>query len=64
MQIALYPETRASVLLSFNHLTHELRFYWSVSRLSYRVALVLWVLALPWWRTRAVRDSHAPLFVS
>ncbi|MGA2979276.1 MAG: glycosyltransferase family 87 protein [Terriglobales bacterium] len=44
-QIRLYPETRISGLLPFNHLAYELLFYWPVSGLSYRSALIVWALA-------------------
>jgi hypothetical protein len=44
-QIQLYPETRTSGLLPFNHLAYELLFYWPVSGLSYRIALLVWALA-------------------
>ena len=44
-QVGLYPETRASGLLPFNHLAYELLFYWPVSGLSYRMALIAWALA-------------------
>jgi hypothetical protein len=44
-QLSLYPETRTSGLLPFNHLAYELLFYWPVSGLSYRMALVAWALA-------------------
>ncbi len=43
-QIRLYPETRTSGLLPFNHLAYELLFYWPVSTLSYRMALLVWAL--------------------
>jgi Glycosyltransferase family 87 len=43
-QIKLYPETRTSGLLPFNHLAYELLFYWPVSGLSYRTALCAWAL--------------------
>ena len=33
-QIRLYPETRTSGLLPFNHLAYGLLFYWPVSTLS------------------------------
>jgi hypothetical protein len=44
-QIRLYPETRTSGLLPFNHLAYELLLYWPVSGLSYRMALLVWALA-------------------
>ncbi|MGA7648829.1 MAG: glycosyltransferase family 87 protein [Terriglobales bacterium] len=44
-QIQLYPETRTSGLLPFNHLAYELLFYWPVSKLPYRTALLVWALA-------------------
>ena len=44
-QVRLYPETRTSGLLPFNHPAFELLFYWPVSGLSYRMTLVLWTLA-------------------
>jgi Glycosyltransferase family 87 len=44
-QVRLYPETRGSGLLPFNHLAYELLFYWPVSGLSYRMALIAWALA-------------------
>jgi hypothetical protein len=43
-QLRLYPETRASGLLPFNHLAYELLLYWPLSRLSYRTALLVWAL--------------------
>ena len=43
-QIRLYPETRTSGLLPFNHLAYELLFYWPVSGLSYRMAMLVWAL--------------------
>ncbi|MGA7080719.1 MAG: glycosyltransferase family 87 protein [Terriglobales bacterium] len=44
-QIQLYPETRTSGLLPFNHLAYELLFYWPISKLPYRTALLVWALA-------------------
>ncbi len=44
-QVRLYPETRGSGLLPFNHLAYELLLYWPVSGLSYRMALIAWALA-------------------
>ena len=44
-QFQLYPETRTSGLLPFNHLAYELLFYWPVSKLPYRTALLVWALA-------------------
>lgn len=44
MQLKLYPETRGSGLLPFNHLAYELLLYWPVSGLSYRMALIAWAL--------------------
>jgi hypothetical protein len=44
-QVKLYPETRTSGLLPFNHLAYELLLYWPVSELSYRTALLVWALA-------------------
>jgi hypothetical protein len=41
-QRRLYPETRISGLLPFNHLAYELLLYWPVSRFSYRTALLVW----------------------
>ncbi len=43
-QVRLYPETRTSGLLPFNHLAYELLLYWPLSRLSYRTALLVWAL--------------------
>jgi hypothetical protein len=43
-QVRLYPETRTNGLLPFNHLAYELLFYWPVSGLSYRMALLVWAL--------------------
>jgi hypothetical protein len=43
-QVQLYPETRTSGLLPFNHPAYELLFYWPVSTLSYRTALCAWAL--------------------
>jgi hypothetical protein len=43
-QVQLYPETRISGLLPFNHLAYELLFYWPLSGLSYRTALCAWAL--------------------
>jgi hypothetical protein len=44
-QTNLYPETHTSGLLPFNHLAYELLFYWPVSALSYRAALIVWAVA-------------------
>lgn len=44
-QRRLYPETRTSGLLPFNHPAFELLFYWPVSALSYRMAFLVWALA-------------------
>jgi hypothetical protein len=44
-QTNLYPETHTSGLLPFNHLAYELLFYWPVSALSYRTALIVWAVA-------------------
>jgi hypothetical protein len=38
----LYPETRTAGLLPFNHLAYELLFYWPLSWLPYRTALLTW----------------------
>ncbi|MGA9529802.1 MAG: glycosyltransferase family 87 protein [Terriglobales bacterium] len=43
-QERLYPGTQISGLLPFNHLAFELLYYWPVSRLPYRVAIVAWAL--------------------
>src|ERR1035438_6678580 len=43
-QVKLYPETRTSGLLPFNHLAYELLFYWPLSGLSYHTALLVWAL--------------------
>jgi Glycosyltransferase family 87 len=43
-QVQLYPETRVSGLLPFNHLAFELLMYWPISRLPYSVALVVWAM--------------------
>jgi Glycosyltransferase family 87 len=40
----LYPETRASGMLPFNHLAFELLFYWPFSYLSYQNAVLVWAL--------------------
>jgi len=40
----LYPETRISGMLPFNHLAFELLFYWPFSYLSYQTAVVVWAL--------------------
>src|SRR5208283_810519 len=40
----LYPETRRSGMLPFNHLAFELLFYWPFSYLSYQNAVVAWAL--------------------
>lgn len=44
-QTQLYPEIRTSGLLPFNHPAYELLFYWPLSGLSYRRALVVWAVA-------------------
>jgi hypothetical protein len=44
-QTRLYPETQGSGLLPFNHPAYELLFYWPLSGLSYRMALVVWAVA-------------------
>ncbi len=44
-QTRLYPETRVSGLLPFNHPAFELLFYWPISGFSYRMAFLLWALA-------------------
>ncbi len=44
-QFQLYPETRTSGLLPFNHPAYELLLYWPVSGLSYQMALLVWALA-------------------
>lgn len=44
-QTSLYPETHTSGLLPFNHLAYELLFYWPVSALPYRAALIVWAVA-------------------
>ncbi len=44
-QFRLYPETRTSGLLPFNHPAYELLLYWPVSGLSYQMALLVWALA-------------------
>lgn len=44
-QIRLYPETRNSGLLPFNHLAFELLFYWPLAGFSYRTAFLVWALA-------------------
>jgi len=41
-QARLYPETSISGLLPFNHLAFELLYYWPVSWLTYRAAIVAW----------------------
>jgi hypothetical protein len=43
-QVKLYPETRTSGLLPFNHLAYELLFYLPVFGFSYRTALCAWAL--------------------
>jgi|HubBroStandDraft_1064217.scaffolds.fasta_scaffold42611_3 hypothetical protein len=45
VQTQLYPETQTSGLLPFNHPAYELLFYWPLSGLSYRRALVVWAVA-------------------
>jgi len=40
----LYPETRISGMLPFNHLAFELLFYWPFSYLSYQNAVAVWAL--------------------
>ena len=40
----LYPETRFSGMLPFNHLAFELLFYWPFSYFSYQTAVVVWAL--------------------
>lgn len=42
VQHRLYPETRTAGLLPFNHLAYELLFYWPLSWLPYRTALITW----------------------
>jgi hypothetical protein len=42
VQTRLYPETRTAGLLPFNHLAYELLFYWPLSWLPYRAALLTW----------------------
>jgi hypothetical protein len=44
-QVRLYPETRTSGLLPFNHPAFELLLYWPISGLSYRMAFLAWALA-------------------
>ena len=41
-QVRLFPEVRRAGLLPFNHLAFELLFYWPISGLPYRAALVVW----------------------
>ncbi|MFZ0684585.1 MAG: glycosyltransferase 87 family protein [Terriglobales bacterium] len=71
-QTELYPETRASGLLPFNHLAYELLLYWPISGLSYRTALLVWALvnvgllfALAWllapYSRNLTRAAGAPL---
>jgi len=43
-QTRLYPGTRVSGLLPFNHLAFELLFYWPISRLPHQTALLTWAL--------------------
>jgi hypothetical protein len=43
-QANLYPETRITGLLPFNHLAFELFMYWPISRLPYSSALVVWAV--------------------
>ncbi len=43
-QTRLYPSTKFAGLLPFNHLAFELLYYWPVSRLPYRAALIAWAL--------------------
>jgi hypothetical protein len=43
-QVKLYPETRVSGMLPFNHLAYELLFYWPLSYLPYHSALIVWAL--------------------
>lgn len=42
VQNRLYPETRTAGLLPFNHFAYELLFYWPLSWLPYRAALMAW----------------------
>jgi Glycosyltransferase family 87 len=44
-QVHLYPETRTSGLLPYNHPAYELLFYWPVSGFSHRTALLVWAVA-------------------
>src|SRR5215470_15288751 len=41
-QVRLYPEVKRAGLLPFNHLAFELLFYWPISGLPYRAALMVW----------------------
>lgn len=41
-QVRLFPEVKRAGLLPFNHLAFELLFYWPISGLSYRAALMTW----------------------
>jgi hypothetical protein len=43
-QTRLYPATKIAGLLPFNHLAFELLYYWPVSRLAYRAAVIAWAL--------------------
>jgi Glycosyltransferase family 87 len=43
-QLRLYPETRKSGLLPFNHLAYELLYYWPISQLSYRASITAWAV--------------------
>ena len=43
-QALLYPETAISGLLPFNHLGFELLYYWPISWLPYRAAIVGWAV--------------------
>jgi hypothetical protein len=44
VQVRLYPETRLSGTLSYNHLAYELLIYWPLAALSYRSALITWAV--------------------
>ncbi|MBZ5547052.1 MAG: DUF2029 domain-containing protein [Acidobacteriia bacterium] len=44
VQTRLYPETKGSGLIPFNHLAFELLYYWPISRLPYHSALIAWAM--------------------
>lgn len=44
VQTRLYPATKRAGLLPFNHLAFELLYYWPVSQLPFRAAILVWAL--------------------